>query len=647
MRLVRARITNFKSVLDSGWFTLDDLTCLVGKNESGKTAILEGLEKLHSVRPARQDLKQTDYPRMNWSEYEESGKVDTAIESEWQLGDLERDHLAGILGDASLLTSDVVTVSKDYNNELTWEVPYTLGDVVQFALETSSLNASEKAAVAHCTSSTALLDALDALDEPSQRQTALLVELRAKWKKGAMGTVDGYLLSQLPRFVYYSSYDNLPGIVSLDQLANAQVQGTVDNYPGFSVFLALMSMVGTTPEKISQITTSEELISKLEAVQTRISKRIFAYWSQNKHLKVRFYFNDARPEDEPPYNSGKVFQTRIENTRHEATIRLDERSTGFIWFFSFLVWFSEVQKQYGDNLIVLLDEPGLSLHARAQADLLRYFDEQLVPKYQLIYSTHSPFMIDQQNLMSCRTVEDASGADDEVLGTKVGDQVLSVDGDTLFPLQAALGYDLTQTLFIGKNSLLVEGPSDLLYLQWASDLLRSQKRHALDQRWTVTPAGGITKIPSFMALFGGSDLHVAVLTDYGQGDKRKVRELRESDLLRAGHVFSAEMFVAKADATEADVEDILGRDLYLRIVAKTYSLNAKQQLPKQPPAGASERVTVEVETYFRTLPSSVEEYNHYAPSRYLISHPGEFEGGDVDAALDRFEALFTELNALL
>ncbi len=482
------------------------------------------------------------------------------------------------------------------------------------------------------------------LGHPTSRGTAK----SPLWPEGGVQPTSAkYLNECLPSFVYYSQYDRLPGRVSLDQLIASEQAGSLENLAGSRVFMALLSMVGTTPTSINSITTSEELISKLEAVQNRLSKKIFAYWSQNKSLKVRFRFDQASPNDPPPFNSGKVFQTRIENTRHEATIRLDERSTGFIWFFSFLVWFSEVQKQFGENLIVLLDEPGLTLHARAQADLLKYFKAELLPKYQLIYTTHSPFMISSDNLMSCRTVEDATGPNDEVLGTKVGDEALSNDGDTLFPLQAALGYDLTQTLFVGPNSLLVEGPSDLLYLQWAADKLRTAKRTFLDPRWTVTPCGGITKVPSFMALFGGNNLHVAVLTDFGEGDKKKVREVRESALLRDGQVFTADQFAVDTSTGEADIEDIFGRDLYLSIVNAAYDLKVKHHLAKARPADAPVRVTEEVKAHFRTLPAEVENYDHFTPSRYLIEHGSEFDGPLVDAALDRFERLFEALNSLL
>jgi hypothetical protein len=645
MKLTRVRVTNFKSVLDSEWFSVGDLTCLVGKNESGKTAILEALEKLGSVRPGRENFLETNYPRMNWSEYEETSKVDVAIETEWELDDEEKAHLGELAGDPSALPQTPVTVSKDYKNEPHWDFPLKVALATKHAVDTSGLTAAEKASLANVGTTSALMKALGEIPEPSPHQTALLTELTEKWGGGLQATAQAYLQSRLPRFVYYDQYDKLPGRMSLDQFLAAKQGGTLDQIPGSLVFEALLSMVGTTPEQISSIGTSEELISKLEAVQTRLSKKIFKYWSQNKHLKVRFRFDQASPGDPPPYNEGKVFQTRIENTRHEATIGLDERSTGFVWFFSFLVWFSEVQKQYGDNLLVLLDEPGLSLHARAQEDLLKYIREELLPKYQVVYSTHSPFMVDPSDLLACRTVEDVTGPDEEVLGTKVGDKVFSTDSDTLFPLQAALGYDLTQTLFVGEHCLLVEGPSDLLYMQWASDQLRTRKRTTLDPRWTVTPCGGITKVPSFLALFGGSNLHVAVLTDHAAGDKKKVRELRESELLRDGHVFTADYFAGDG-ATEADVEDILGRTPYSQLVKQTYSLTVKNALPKTGAEDASPRVVVEVEKHFRTLPPEVPEFDHFSPARYLVEHPSTLDDC-LDESLDRFEKLFKELNALL
>ena len=78
-----------------------------------------------------------------------------------------------------------------------------------------------------------------------------------------------------------------------------------------------------------------------------------------------------------------------------------------------------MERTYGDRLIILLDEPGLSLHGKAQGDLLRYIKEKLLPKYQVIYTTHSPFMIDTDNILSVRTVEDVTAEGGAALGTKV------------------------------------------------------------------------------------------------------------------------------------------------------------------------------------------------------------------------------------
>src|SRR5262249_27561859 len=202
-------------------------------------------------------------------------------------------------------------------------------------------------------------------------------------------------------------------------------------------------------------------------------------------------------------------------TRHDVTTRFDERSSGFVWFFSFLIWFDRYAKRPEGKYIVLLDEPGLTLHARAQRDLLRYFEKELAPKYQVIYTTHSPFMIDPEHLLRTRTVDyivERQKDEERDLGTKVGGDVLSTDRDTVFPLQACLGLDITQTLFVGANSLLVEGPSDLLYIKWFQKRLGSQaNKKTLDSRWTIVPCGGLDKIETFASLFGASAMRIAAL----------------------------------------------------------------------------------------------------------------------------------------
>ena len=395
-------------------------------------------------------------------------------------------------------------------------------------------------------------------------------------------------------------------------------------------------------DQVNQITQYEELSAEMEAVSNRISYEIFEYWSQNSHLEVVCEIGQALAGDPQPFNTGIIFRIRIKNNRHKVTLSFDERSAGFVWFFSFLVWFSQLKKVYGDNLIILLDEPGLTLHGKAQADLLRYINDKLKPYHQVIYTTHSPFMIDPDNFLGIRTVEDVISE-----GTKVGDRVFSTDSDTIFPLQAALGYEITQTLFIGKHTLLVEGPSDLLYLKWFSNELKNQGRTYLDPRWIIAPCGGIDKFGSFNALFGGNKLDVAILADFSDGQKKKIRTLKESSLLKKGHVFSAEMFI---DQEEADIEDILSRSFYVTLINKCYSLNDPYSIPEEKSAGAPIRVLKEVEKHFSGLPDNkFPEFDHYRPSSFLIENSAELKTilPNLDIAFDRFETLFKEINCLL
>ena len=102
--------------------------------------------------------------------------------------------------------------------------------------------------------------------------------------------------------------------------------------------------------------------------------RSFNYWSQNKELRVKLQvIATAESSAEPPLDQAPLLQVRVENLRHRVTVPFDERSRGFVWFFSFLAYFSKLEEESTQPLILLLDEPGLSLHATAQHDLLRFY----------------------------------------------------------------------------------------------------------------------------------------------------------------------------------------------------------------------------------------------------------------------------------
>lgn len=329
-----------------------------------------------------------------------------------------------------------------------------------------------------------------------------------------------------------------------------------------------------------------------------------------------------------------------------------ERSAGFIWFFSFLVKFAQVSKR-GGNQILLLDEPGLTLHGKAQADLLRYFADRLLPKHQVVFSTHSPFMVPPDDLTLSRIIEDQVEQKRPgfwtTKGTKVRGDVLATDPDTLFPLQAALGYDVTQALFIGKHTLLVEGPGDILFLKALSAQLKRRRRTALDPRWTICPAGGLDKIQSFVSLFKGANLHLAVMSDRAQGDKRKLEQLKAAGAIPESRIMNYPDVLGIA---EGDVEDIFEPETYVGIVNGAFELKGRSaltlaKLDKDAPGPG--RLVKRMETVFRILPASTPEFDHFSPADWLIRNPSFLDGNGpgVVTTLDNGEKVIEAINAAL
>jgi predicted ATP-dependent endonuclease of OLD family len=338
---------------------------------------------------------------------------------------------------------------------------------------------------------------------------------------------------------------------------------------------------------------------------------------------------------------------RVVDTKHMVSTPLRTRSRGFVWFFSFLAWYSQLKRK-GENIILLLDEPGLSLHAKAQADLLGYFKKELQPHHQVIYSTHSPFLVDPTRFDQIRIVQDLSvesGGDDlaeELQGTKVTTEVLEATPDSLFPLQGALGYEISQTLFVGPNSLVVEGVSDLLYLQTISALLQSNDEPGLSEKWVITPVGGSDKVPTFVALIGAQKhLNVAVLIDFQKKDKQSIESLYKKKLLDKKSVLTFSDFTS---GDEADIEDMFNVGFYLKLINGEYgaSINVSDLVE------GSQRVLQKIERFLATneLPGGA-KFNHYRPARYFAENISSLKADLSKPQLDRFRKVFSALNEIL
>ena len=659
MKLTAVRVTDFRSVEDSGEFATHHTTCFVGKNEAGKTAVLLALASLnpHSATPFTLD-RERDYPRRFLTQYDSRhpGGHATAVRTVWALEPPEIDLIEAEFGQGVLLEGSV-TVSRRYDSDApTWErIPVDQRAALATLINDARLSAPERSGLKRASTSDELRELLGALENPTPKQVALRDRLMSFPGHSVTGKVEAILADRLPKFMYFTTYDRMVGAVQLEQLRDRLANNSLLTDPdlnGDRLFHEFMEYAGVSLDDILQAETYETFAAKLQAASGAITDQVLDYWTQNPYIEVRIAVDSGKPQDPAPFNTGTVARARIHNTLHRVDVPFSERSAGFIWFFSFLVKFAQVEDEQVP-IILLLDEPGLTLHGKAQADLLRFFEDKLSPNHQIFYTTHSPFMVVPDNLTSARIVEDVVKESRPrrpvSTGTKVREDILHVDHDTIFPLQGALGYEITQSLFVGKNTLLVEGPSDILYLKALSGELSRRRRTGLHPNWTICPTGGIGKVMPFVSLFKGNDLNIAAFVDVAKGSKRKVEELRTSEILKSGSVLTAAEY---ADKTEADTEDLIAPSLLVDILNSAYQLAGDHALTAERLEAAdttTPRLVKKAEAYFRLLPENVPMLDHYVPAQWLFENQGILRNDGIAVAetLARAEKLFTAVNDLL
>lgn len=653
MRLIKVHITRFQSIWDSSEFDIGDITCLVGKNESGKTALLKALYRLNPILESEGAFDATDdYPRRAVTDYQadvQAGRQTPArvVKATYAV---EPDDMAAVeakFGPNCLLDKQpVLTYSKFFSNDWTLEgLHVDSTKALRHLIENAGLPTPIQEQLLEDLTPEVMVKRLSAAEktQASQQLTPVLAAI-------AQSDVTHYIFneilsSRIPKFLYFDQYYQMTGRDNVETLRQRRQQNQLksSDYP----LVGLLELAGLDLDQVANTHRTEALIAKLEAAENQLTQRVLKHWSQNRHLRLKFDIRPAQPGDPPGMTQGMNIWGRVHDTKHMVSTALGTRSRGFVWFFSFLAWYSQLRRR-GERLILLLDEPGLFLHAKAQEDLLRYFEDELRPYHQVIYTTHSPFMVDPRHFDRVRIVQDLSiDADineltEEQDGTQVTADVLEATADSLFPLQGALGYEIYQTLFIGPNSLVVEGVSDLLYIHTISALLQTHGEPGLSHKWTITPVGGSDKVPTFVALIGAqTDLNVAVLVDYQKKDKQTIENLYKKKLLSKKKVLTYADFVR---SEEADIEDMFDPEFYLGLVNNEYGVSVGVgDLPKGAP-----RIVVQLQAYFEEnpLPKGA-KYNHYRPARYFAENIGSLERDLTDSVLDRFRKAFETLNALL
>ncbi|MCC6891074.1 MAG: AAA family ATPase [Hyphomicrobiales bacterium] len=662
MYLVNAKGGPFKSIEKPIDVKIErGISVLVGMNEAGKTVFLQALQKSDDVFGTAQFDHVDDYPRKNLNNYERrhEEKPDTATVLTYELADSEVEHINQTLH-TKLPKNFQFSVHHDYKNNRTIWLTADHKPVIAEIAKASDLSAEFRKAIKNVARIGDIPSAVEKLNltDPDKKclgdiNARIESATKGKWPSDVVDYEVWKTISPLtPKFMYFGDYEVLPSKMNLADLAARVEKAKTDPSALTSEhrgILALLRMANISMDAFANPGQLEALISRIEAVSINLTDQIMEFWKQNEDLQVKI---DIRPDpnDASPYNNGPNLYIRIANNRHRGvSTPFKQRSRGFIWFFSFLVWFDSVQHQLAQGkdkdrpLVLLLDEPGLSLHALAQGDFLNYIDD-LAKRHQVLYSTHSPFMIHSDRLHEVRVVEDRNK-----VGTVITDNVSWTDERTIFPLQAALGWTVAQNLFISERNLLVEGSSELIYLQVASALCEEQGRAFLRDDITIVPTGGLDKVVTFIALLGANKLKIAVFHDYhGAPDQRLLDVMREK-MIAPKAVLDASQFrdLSKlgVSGTPSDTEDLFEVGTYLKLFNTVYQKQLGKNTIKESDLPPGDRIVDRLERLLAkqgiTLRSSG-GFNHYLPATALARDPTVLDA----KTLSRFEALFKAVNAL-
>lgn len=607
MKLVAFRVQNYKKIQDTGWITVRDLTAFVGKNESGKSTLFRGLSKINPSDGEKYDGLR-EFPRRRYTD--EFKKQDWPVAScKFELNDSEHNQLRDIC--TSLTKVKQVVCTRHYSWKLTVEFDpapstseLTCADfktaIDEFRRIISNLTAPEGKGDSIGAMKNALLQTLTNLETQlstkktedtipkadvqklmdsistqsnEQLQKELLKDISERVSKllqrasfvDEIKQAKKWVEDNLPKFTYFDRYDVIDSAIHLPSFSQQLNQNPPP--PRVRTTRCLFEYVGLDIKRLATLGQHQPGNSPNEEIRRLIDERSINLSSASSAMTAKFQDWWEQRRHKFRYQAdGDYFRIWVSDDLDPSEIELDQRSLGMQYFFSFFTVFLVEAQNTHQNAILLLDEPGLHMHGTAQAKIIKFL-EKLSQYNQTMYTTHSPFMVDADHLERVRIVYEA---DDGT--TKVSEDVWPRDKDALFPLQAGLGYQLVQSLFIAKRQLIVEGLTDYWILKAFDQTLRHQGKTALRDDIVIVPSAGLNKLLPLASMLIGHDVEIVALLDGDEPGRKEGKKLSEKLLTRqTGRCLFIGDFVE--NNPEAELEDIFPNDLYLQAVKETYSIS--------------------------------------------------------------------------
>lgn len=599
MYLSKARVQNYRSIRDTGGFDVEQAkTILVGPNEAGKTTVLRALESINPPGGASRFEWLRDYPRALLNDIQR-GKIKpedvTVAEATFALDEDDQALIEGYLTelgqistftlerrlDNSLLSRlDGGPYAPTYNQlkvdlarlvtHLTGRAPDAL--IAQYSTLTSSWSDRTYVYGTNATNLKAWLESIVGfVDDTNTAENERLDRLTKQVAIGPAreGARDA-LLKRAPVFVYYSNYFQVRPVIHLSHLAARIEQNILDDESYDFGNKCLLQLLGFTARELANLGSVPEPpasdAAALKAYRDQLDRRTYSLNAASVQLtnqvKDVWIGDDEKGESvRLRLHADQQYLKVVSEDELGVEVELDQRSAGFQWLVSFFVVFRAQAEAEYKNAILLLDEPGLSLHGLKQRQF-RHTVTKLAEFNQTIYSTHSPFMVGPDELQLVRVVEMAN----REAGTKVHTHVTADDPRSLYPLQAALGYDLAQSLFAQQRNLVCEGLTDYWYLDGTAALLRDSQVVDLNSKIALVPAGAASKVVYYATLLHAQGLKVAALLDSDQEGERVATQDEFVQLLGTKQILRTKD-VYDGPVKRSEIEDLLRSTLV--DVAKT------------------------------------------------------------------------------
>ena len=653
MKLEAVTVKFYRNFVDEQHVNIEpDVTCLVGKNESGKTAFLKALYRLKPANGTDRAFDLTiEYPRWRLApdrrDNPELARTEPVV-AEFSLSDDDRAALGTVYG-LTIPETAIAGASRSYANQHAAWLEVSIADAAKTVAVTVGLGDEDLAALkldGNLADAVAEAKALakEHREAGETTQAKLVTSFASELEKyGVLVEPDTAGSEQteavwklIPMFFYFSSYGTLPGETNLTDLA-AKIQAGSALKPSEQTVVSLLAHAGEKPADFLDDNYASRK-AELQSASFDLSQKVFKYWKQNPDLAVIFDTDNRVIQTDPQGNqtANRYLLVELRDGRHgDVETNFDTRSTGFQWFFSFFAAFSAYQNS-NESVIVLLDEPGTSLHGDAQHEFVDYIFNELGASKQTIYTTHSQHMVDPTRYEKLRAVHDRATRDNPNLGVVVTLPNLSADRATILPIESALGYSVSQHLFLGSGQhLAVEGSGDFVYLQRFTEYLTGKGRTGLDPRLSIIPVGGADNMPAFVALLGRR-LKVSALIDGSRSNARlnRIKAAAKDN----GVPESAIVVCSDVDGlpTNADIEDLFTISDYLRIYNWTFCENISPG-----------DLAVSNEPILKKLidKHGGKDFDHALPAHELTRRHQEFFDCVEERTLDNFDALFKLLNA--